>query len=339
MPVSYSVYFVHRQSPGPDMKKLIIWAVLLAGIAYGGSKWYLHHKVESGLDSAIMTISPFAELSYDGVSSTMSGKLTVNGLRIHIKGFRDEIQVDHFGIDTPSFFTLLTLADTAAGKQTADGDFPEYIGIIMQGMRVPVNADYYQRMHEFGVDMLNASDIDEPAARCVGKYGFSPATLAELGYDEQLVSFALYLSKSADREKMKITATVADMWDIDVDLALARNTQATSTGPALARRKLGDLRFVLTDRSLISRVSEYCGRLGLSPEATLQAHLDALHFFGESNGIAFDDKVTGPYKEFLAGKSTLVVTAQPPSPVDLTRIRFYKPTDVPALLNLSVSAE
>jgi hypothetical protein len=321
------------------MKKLIIWTVLLVGIAYGGSKWYLHHKVESGLDSAIVMMSPFAELSYNSVSSTMSGKLTVNGLRVYIKGFRDEILVDHVGIDTPSFLTLLQLADTAAGKRPAGSDFPEHIGIIVQGMRVPVDADYFQRMHEIGADMLDASDIDEPAARCVGKYGFSPATLADLGYDEQLVSFALYLSKSGDSEQMKLTATVDKMWDIDVDLALASNTQAVSAGSAMARRKLSKLNLELTDRSIIERVSKYCAQLGLSAEETLQAHLDALHFFGESNGIAFDEKVVGPYKEYLGGKSTLVIAAEPSSPLDLTQLRFYKPTDVPALLNLSVTAQ
>ena len=95
----------------------------------------------------------------------------------------------------------------------------------------------------------------------------------------------------------------------------------------------------MTDRSLNERVSEYCEQLGLSPEETLQARLDALHFLGESNGIVFDEYVIGPYKEYLAGKTTLVVTAQPANPVNLTQIGLYKPSDVPALLNLSATAQ
>lgn len=263
------------------MKNLIIWAVLLGGIAYGGAKLYLHHKVESGLDSAVIMMSPYAEVTYEGVSSTMSGKLTVNGLRAHIKGFNDEIHVDHFGIDTPSFLTLLELGDIAAGK-----------------------------------------------------YGFSPAALVDLGYDEQLVSFAMYLQKSGPSELIKMTATVDEMWEADIDLTLA-----ASTKNAMASRDLSELKFVLTDRSLKKRVSDYCEQLGLSPEETLQAQLDALHFFGESNGIVFDEYVLGPYKEYLAGKTTLVVTAEPSNPVNLTQIGLYKPSDVPALLNLSATAQ
>jgi len=324
------------------MKNLIIWALLLGGIAYGGAKFYLHHKVESGLDSAVIMMSPYAELTYEGVSSTMSGKLTVNGLRAHIKGFSDEIHVDRVGIDTPSFLTLLELGDITAGRRLSGSDFPKYIGFIVEGMRLPVSADYYERIYELGVDMLGAADIpdiNEPGVRCVGKYGFSPATLADLGYDEQMVSFAMYLSKSGPSELIKMTATVDEMWDVDVDLTLARDTQAASTNDAMARRNLSQLKFVLTDRSLNERVSDYCEQLGLSPEETLQAQLDALQFFGESNGIVFDEYVIDPYKEYLAGKSTLVVTAQPSNPVNLTQIGLYKPSDVPALLNLSATAQ
>ncbi len=42
-----------------------------------------------------------------------------------------------------------------------------------------------------------------------------------------------------------------------------------------------------------------------------------------------------PYKEFLAGNSTFILTAKPSKPVSLTQIDLYNPADVPALLNLS----
>ena len=45
-----------------------------------------------------------------------------------------------------------------------------------------------------------------------------------------------------------------------------------------------------------------------------------------------------PYKEFLKGKSTLVVTAKPNEPIAFSQIDLYKPSDVPALLNLAAAA-
>ena len=56
---------------------------------------------------------------------------------------------------------------------------------------------------------------------------------------------------------------------------------------------------------------------------------------GLENGIEFDEYVVEPYKEFLAGKSTFVLTAKPNQPINLSQIDLYKPSDVPALLNLS----
>ncbi|MDX2411206.1 MAG: hypothetical protein QNK34_04540 [Woeseiaceae bacterium] len=322
------------------MKNLIILALLLGGIAYGGAKFYLHHEVESGLDSAVIMMSPYAKVTYEGVSSTMSGKLTVNGLRAHIKGFNDEIYVDRFGIDTPSFLTLLELSDIAGGGRPSGSEFPEYIGFIVEGMRVPVNADYHQKIYDLGIDMMGApADISEPGVRCVGKYGLSPAALSDLGYDEQLMSFAMYLRKSGSSELMKMTASIDEMWDAELDLTLAHDTQAALTRVAMAGRKLSELKLVLTDRSINERISKYCEQLGLSPEETLQARLDALHFLGESNGIVFDEYVIDPYKEYLAGKTTLVVTAEPSNPVNLAQIGLYKPSDVPALLNLSATAQ
>lgn len=322
------------------MKNVIVWALLLAGIAYGGSKFYLHHKVEEGLDSALMMMSPYAEITYNGVSSTMMGKLTVNGLRANINGFDDDIYVEHFGIDTPSYFTLLELGDIATGSLASGDEFPDYIGFVIDGMRIPAGSDYYQQMYDFGIEALGSpADVNEPGAQCVGKYGHSPAALRSLGYDEQVLSFAMYLRMSESRELMNITAAIDEMWSFEMDLTLVPDVQNAMTPIAMARRKLSNMNFVMTDHSLNARVSKYCGELGLSPEQTLQARLDALQFIGENNGIVFDEYFIEPYKEYLAGKNTLVVTAQPTNPINLTQIDLYKPSDVPALLNLSAIAK
>ena len=68
------------------MKNLIIWAVLLGAVGYGGSKLLLHHKVGKGVDGAVLLVSPFVNIEYDGVSSTMTGELTVDGIRARTPG-------------------------------------------------------------------------------------------------------------------------------------------------------------------------------------------------------------------------------------------------------------
>ena len=149
----------------------------------------------------------------------------------------------------------------------------------------------------------------------------------------------MYLTKSGSSEVMKMTAAVDQAYDAEMNLILAPDAQGKSPINAMARRKLSEFKLVLTDRSINERVRKYCEQLGLSPEETLQAQLDALNFLGESNGIAFDEYVIDPYQEYLAGKSTFIVTAEPTNPINLTQIDLYKPSDVPALLNLAAIAE
>ncbi len=70
----------------------------------------------------------------------------------------------------------------------------------------------------------------------------------------------------------------------------------------------------------------------------MQAQLDSFKFVGEENGIEFDEYLLEPYMEYIGGKSTLVVTARPNKPIAISQIDLYKPSDVPALLNLEATA-
>ena len=93
-----------------------------------------------------------------------------------------------------------------------------------------------------------------------------------------------------------------------------------------------------TDRSLNERIRRHCANTGLTKDEIITAQLDAFKAFGVDNGIEFDEYVIDPYVEFLNGKRTLVITAEPTEPVALSQIDLYKPSDVPALLKLEATA-
>ncbi len=316
------------------MKKLIIWALIIGTLAYFGSKMLLHHKIESSVDSAIIALSPFASVSYDGVSSSLSGELTVDGIRVTIVGFNDEITIDRLGIDTPSFLSLLSIADIAENIQSPDDVIPEYFGFIAEGIHSKVDADYIEKLYGMRLQSLNVSDSEEAANKCSGKYGYSPTTLLGLGYTEQVVSLSTHFRRGNGQYVIDITTSTEDMWDFDAELILAGDMVSELSRGVRYRPRMKSMRLEYTDRSLNERVSKYCGQLGLSAAETVQAQLDSLHFFGEENGIEFDEYVVDPYTEFLNGKSAIVITAQPSEPISLNQIDLYKPSDVPALLDL-----
>jgi hypothetical protein len=321
----------------PVMKWIIALAVL-AGLGYGGSKAYLHHKVGETVDNAVVMASPWVDIEYKGISSTMGGELTVNGVTAKVTGFRDEITIDRIGITTPSFLSLLSLSDLLSFSNAGAPEFPETVGFLVDGLHIDADSDLLRTGYEFRVEALGVADAEMPAAQCVGKYGFSPEALKALGYQEQVISTEVSFHNSASRFSMEVGAGSRDMFEWDMEVVMDGSLAAGIAQGAAYRPALRSMKFEFKDASLNKRIDEYCRALGLTQEEIVQARLDALVFFGEAMGIVFDELIIEPYQDFTAGKSTFVITAEPSKPLPLSQISLYNPKDVPALLNLNASA-
>lgn len=317
------------------MKNFIIWAILLGVVGYGGAKLYMHNEVSKTMDMAVLQLSPVANVEYDGVASTLSGELSVEGVRVRVNGYSDYLTFDRIGIDTPSFFSLLSLTDL--GSKGPDA-MPEYIGFLIEGMRIPSDADYYQDIYEFSLTAREATDPESAAAECTGKYGFSPTALSALGYQDQVMDMYMAVRDEDTRYSIDVDITMADMWDLDASVDLEGNMIAEMAKGIAYQPRLRSMHIEFTDRSLNGRVAKYCEQRGLSPADSMRAQIDSLKLFGESTGIEFDQYIIDPYREFLMGKSTLVITAQPTNPIAFSQIDLYSPSDVPALLNLAAVA-
>lgn len=320
------------------MKNAIIFVLVLGGLAFAGTKWHMHNKVGDSVDIAVLMMAPVVEITYEGISSTLSGELTVDGVRARITGFDDEIVIDRIGIDTPNFLSLLSLADITSNPQAVASDMPEYFGFIAEGVHMPVNADYFREIYQMKLAALGVEDSNDATAECVGKYGFSPTALRGLGYSEQVVSVAVIFRQQDSRFVLDISSSVDQMWDVDMEMTLVGDMVTELAKGTAYRPRMSDLRIEYADRSLNDRVRKYCASRGLTDEEILAAQMDAFEFIGRANGIVFDEYMVGPYEEFLGGKTSLVITAKPSEPVSLSQLKLYKPSDVPALLDLTAAA-
>jgi hypothetical protein len=317
------------------MKNFVVWALILGGLGYGGAKLYLHSKVGDTMDTAVLMMSPYADVEYDGVRSTMSGELTIEGIRVKVHDYRDDIYIDRIGIDTSSFFSLLQMTDYMSMQGSG---VPDSFGFLMKGLHVPTDADYFDEIFEFTAAIRGNQEAEDSASMCTGKFGFSPKVLTELGYAEQVISMSMNVKNQGGRFSVQVQSDIEDMWDVDASLTLAGDLASVMINGASYRPRLSDMTIDYTDRSLNDRVRKYCSRLGLTNSQTLQAQMDAFKFYGESNGIIFDEYMLEPYAEFLGGKNRIVITAKPNEPIAMSQISLYKASDVPALLNLEAQA-
>ncbi|MEM8814645.1 MAG: hypothetical protein AAGE85_02400 [Pseudomonadota bacterium] len=316
------------------MKKLLILGLLAAGLAYGVAKWQLHSKVSKSMDRVVMMASPFAKIEYEGVRSTFGGELTVEGIQVDFNDFRDPLNIDRVGIDTGGFFALLKISDFVTLKHDS---IPDYFGFIVENARVPADADYFRTAYRFMEQASGRETPEDPQLTCAGQYGLSPAMLGDLGYTEQVFSMRTGFRREAAGILVDFDMRIDDMWDATASLELAGSFTPGQAMTGGYKPRMSRFRLEYTDRSLNERIHAHCERNGLTAEQILKAQIDAFKRYGVDSGIEFDEYVIDPYVEFLQGKDTLVITAEPNEPVALSQIDLYKPSDVPALLKLEAS--
>lgn len=314
------------------MKKLILLVLIVGGCAYFGSKFYLHYRVGSGLDNALIMMAPFAQIEYDGVSSSIAGRLSIDGITVRMNDFRDPLYIDRLSIITPGYFFLLNMADL--GQPGSDFEIPDNFGFAIEGIHASTSADYFGKLFELTRQQVDAADVDAVAAVCTGKYGFAPRTLEQLGYKDIEVSMQMAYRQNDRNLFLDVSADVVDMYEFDLTVKLADPLTLQTLTRGNYRPRMAEGRLEYLDLSLNERTTKLCAQQGLSDSEILVAKVDAFTASGLENGLEFDDYVIKPYREFLAGKSKFVLTAKPNEPISFSQIGLYKPSDIPALLNL-----
>jgi hypothetical protein len=317
------------------VKNLVVTVILVGVLGYFGAKFYVHHEVGSDLDAALAMVRPFADIQYAGVSSTLGGELSIDGVSARFGSFRDRVEIDSVSLVTPGFWHLLKLSDMGQQMAGSDGSIPDALGFAITGMRAAVTDDFMKALSKAAREDAPEVDEEDAAAECVGKYGFSMATLRRLGYNDLVISLSMGYRQEGGRVVVDMWADLEDMYAIKIDMTLdgAMTPQALVSGNY--RPRMVDGRLEYQDYSLIERTRSLCRRRGLSDDEVLEAQLDAFQAAGMESGIAFDEYVLVPYQKFLSGGSKFVLTAKPNEPISLSQIDLYKATDVPALLNLS----
>ncbi|MDZ7769097.1 MAG: hypothetical protein U5K38_08475 [Woeseiaceae bacterium] len=52
---------------------------------------------------------------------------------------------------------------------TGGDDMPDYIGLMVEGVRMPVTADYYRSVYSLAQGAMDAPDTAADGARCTGR--------------------------------------------------------------------------------------------------------------------------------------------------------------------------
>jgi hypothetical protein len=199
------------------------------------------------------------------------------------------------------------------GQSGTDFELPDSLGFSVEGVRASSSADYVRRFFSMGLEQSGAVDAEEAAAVCAGKYGLAPETLQQLGYDDLVMGLRIAYRQDDHNLFVDASTDVEDMYEFDMTVKLADRLTPESLRRGNYKPRMVEGRFEFLDRSLNERTARLCARKGLSDGEIELAHIDALLASG-------------------------LLTAKPSEPINLSQINLYKPSDVPALLNLSGEA-
>lgn len=325
------------------LRKLIVALIALTALAYGGTKAYLYYKIKDAWNTLAETAAPFVEMKRGGITSSLTGAAGVTDVEIFLES-GESIRIERIEVLMPDIRYLLqadrALEQLAAGPAALSGvsapvDAPKFVGINVSGIHIDLNSAY---MLDF--DRLARAEADAAVAEagCGDIRHFSLAHLREMGYETLKLSMKtlVYPDLAAQSFRVKLDMAIAEMFRLDTDVSF---DVPEGNGPAMTLPRLARLNMVYQDDSLQQRTGELCVKHG-APDlkafrdgqlATFQAQMRQM-------GMELNPAMVNAYAKFLERPGSLTISATPPSPVDMSGLQFYKAADIPALLNLSLTA-
>jgi hypothetical protein len=311
------------------MRNLVVAAAVIGVGGFFGAKYYVQYKTAKDLDGLLAQAQPFVDIEYDEVVATLDGELRVEDVTVRMPQFDDSFTIDSVGLQTPGFLFLL-------GFDRRKLEIPERLGVAFTGLRMSADADFMR-----AVEDLSKADVETVALteadKCARSAGFTPGTLRRLGYQQIVADMNVSYRRDGSKLVVSLGTDVENMYDLDVEFTLEGIQDPTAMVRGAKPLFVGG-RIDYVDQSLNGRIMKYCAEQQVTPEDVLAVQLREVHELARQSGMELDALIIQPYTDFLLGKQRFTLIAQPPKPIDLTRLSLYKPSDVPNLLNLTAEA-
>ena len=306
------------------MRKLLIALIVLAAVTYGGIKGYLWYEVSHKADRAVNALKPFADITYDGVTSSLSGSVGLTGVRIRPRTVDDDIRIDKVEFQAPDLWFLL-----GATRELNKGTAPNRMGFAVEGLSVSTSGAL-MAMLEKGASKHRGAGGD--VKNCGNVTFIGADELRSMGYDRvkaDIHSHYHFDPASGDLH-MYFELLGRDIGDLSMDGVFATDARHLSAAEMMgAKPLLKSATISYADLSYNKRNSEFCAhREGISVDTYIDRSVADAVDQAQRAGLAPQQTLIDAYRQFLAGSGTLTVKLNPPAPVDISTLRFYTPKGI-----------
>ena len=313
------------------MKKILLLVVLVAAVI-AGIKGFIYYKVTDQLDEAIAILSPFAQISYETVSSDLDGGVTVEGVKVKAYGNGLNVDIDEIVVKFPNLQTLLLIGEDLK-KQRA----PEAMSLSLRHVRMDLQslkpymtmlqAQSQQPFQDYS--LLGCGDLEKSdPLKVLQTLGYSELdSTMNLGYSWDRFSKNLTIKSAFRWHEMTSSEAVIDLGDI-----AALSAMAMMSEPELKRISVS-----LDDEGYNARLVEHCAASqGISGDDFIILHMAMLRSALAEQGVKLGENLYEVYRYYLNSEGPLKFQMYPDSLQQLTNMDMFKPSDLPALLGLEI---
>lgn len=310
------------------MARFVKWgllSVLTIAVLIKLSLWL---SVRSIMDDAITRLSPFADISYGGITSSFDGRVGLERLVIRVPMLNDSVRVEHAQLKFNGLGELLRFKE-----RLNEGKFPEQMAINLKGLALDVHGPFMQQLYDAPAERSLFTAMSE--VKC-GKVRFIGTTeLLDMGYrtfetDAEVSYRFVPASKTLN---FSLNSDTREMGEMKVSMALAN----VSDNPGDMRVHPPELNLVtveVNDNQYQRKVQEYCaGKLGQTTEAYLKTAVEQFDNVLRSQRIALDAPVLEAYGRYLKDPQSLTLEIKPNEGISWDGLQFYEPKDVLGMLH------
>lgn len=313
------------------MKKVLLALILMPAVAYGGIKGYAWYKVKTAVDEMVVAMTPFANVTYDGIGTSLTGSISVHDIKIYSPLVQLDMSIDEVRITAPNLQTLLNMEDELRSQKV-----PEEIGLHLVHMRVPTST--LSNMQQMSVQ----SEYDKYFANlatlgCGDVHGIDADELIEMGYHQLDMSLSMTVRRNAVNNYMDMRMDAewheGGRFFLDAQIpgdGSLNNIMSSQSTPRFS--------FDVENAAYNDRLIAYCAeQSGQDPEAFVATHLDLLKSHLSAAGLDLNDRLYDAYRDYLTKGENITVSINPDDPTMIQHIGMYPPTDMLTILGVEMS--
>lgn len=317
-------------------RNTLIAIPLILGAAYGGLKIYLHHRYASALDEAIQGASPFVEIRYKDLSTTLGGELVVEDITITPRAeYTDQFQIEAVRLVTTGLKDLMNI-----GQSVERGEFPRSLRLAVEGLEVPLDGFIMGQLDD-AAEAVNARIAHYVPPGCGDIQHIGPRYYPDLGYHRIVSDFSLgyQIDESESEIEMNMRGATRGMGSVSLRMVMSGFASPSMQAALMSGPPTPSfIEMTFRDNSYTSRVTEFCAaRSKLSVEEYIDkiTRRDAA-YYALTWGVIPSEGVLEAYRKFLKSPGDVRIVMDPGSAIDTTSLALYRPEDLPALLGLVV---